>query len=332
MPSVMKEEDIRKREVFNRYLELVAKDVGRFFSDKSAFVRVDCPACGGSNLTKQFKKTGFDYDLCNDCATLFVNPRPRFEDLMRFYANSESTAFFVNDFFKPVAEVRRERIFRPRVEDVVKRFGAEKPKLIGDIGAGFGIFLEELRRAWPDSHYVSIEPSDEMAEICREKGFEVLPCAVEDVKTHTDSFDLLTAFELFEHLYDPETFLKTVRRLLKPGRYFLLTTLSGKGFDIQLLWERSKSVSPPHHLNFFNPESVSLLAKRCGLETVEAVTPGRLDWDIVEGMILNEGASAGPFWDDLARSSNPAAKEALQQWIAGNGLSSHMRILLRRPR
>ena len=327
----MKEEEIRKRGVFNRYLELVAEDVSHFFSDKKNFVTIDCPACGSSKLTHEFKKTGFSYMTCDKCDTLFVNPRPRFEDLMRFYASSKSTSFFVNDFFKPVAEARREKIFRPRVEYVVERFKQQPPDVIGDIGAGFGIFLEELRKVWPERQLVAIEPSEEMALICRKKGFEVLPSAVEDVKTHENAFDLLTSFELFEHLYDPETFLRQVRRLLKPGGYFLLTTLSGQGFDIQLLWEKSKSVSPPHHLNFFNPSSISGLIERCGLEVIEAATPGRLDWDIVDGMVSQEGVSAGRFWDAFARKGTPSAKEALQRWISDNGFSSHLRVLAQRP-
>ncbi|OIO38912.1 MAG: hypothetical protein AUJ72_01775, partial [Candidatus Omnitrophica bacterium CG1_02_46_14] len=318
--GTFKEEEIRKREVFNRYLALVAKDIDRFFSDTRPFISIPCPACYGKDLEHQFKKTRFDYDLCRDCGTLFVNPRPRFEDLMRFYSDSESTSFFVNDFFKPVAQIRREKIFRPRVEYVAQRFSGEALQTIGDIGAGFGIFLDEFRKVCPGKRFVAIEPSQEMAAICRKDGFEVLECAAEDVKTHAASFDLLTAFELFEHLYDPKDFLLKVRGLLKPGGYFLLTTLNGQGFDIQILWENSKSVSPPHHLNFFNPRSIVRLAQSCGLEPVETATPGKLDWDIVEGMILKEGIKPGRLWEGLARYGESSAKEELQRWIAEQGL------------
>jgi SAM-dependent methyltransferase len=146
------------------------------------------------------------------------------------------------------------------------------------------------------------------------------------------AFDFLTAFELAEHVFDPEGFFQKAYQLLKPGGHFLLTTLSGKGFDTLLLWERSKSISPPHHLNFFNPRSIERLLKRLGFETAECVTPGRLDWDIVEGMIRKDGVSLGRFWDHLCQEGNEQCKAEIQAWISRNRLSSHMRVLARRPR
>ena len=40
----MKEEEIRKRAAFNRYLELIAEDVKTIFADSGSFVKIDCPA------------------------------------------------------------------------------------------------------------------------------------------------------------------------------------------------------------------------------------------------------------------------------------------------
>lgn len=327
----MKEEEIRKRSVFNRYLELLGDDIRSFFKDRSRFVCTNCPACGSSQHRREFDKEGFVYVSCENCDTLFVNPRPPFSELLKFYTDSPSTRFWVNDFFKPVAEVRREKIFKPRVEFVSKRFGDKRFEAVGDIGAGFGLFLEELTKVWNVKRLVAIEPSTEMAAICSGKGLEVIPKAVEDVTGCDDAFDLLTAFELFEHLHEPERFLKTTRNLLKPGGYLVLTTLSGYGFDIQTLWERSKSVQPPHHLNFFNPDSMALLLKRCGYEVAEISTPGKLDWDIVEGMILQEEAHPGRFFEFFAKRGDAPSKAALQEWITKFHLSSHLRVVAQRP-
>lgn len=59
----MKEEDIRKREIFDQYLEMVKEDIGIFFNDSSSFIRIPCPACNGQKHTFQFNKAGFDYML-----------------------------------------------------------------------------------------------------------------------------------------------------------------------------------------------------------------------------------------------------------------------------
>ena len=66
-------------------------------------------------------------------------------------------------------------------------------------------------------------------------------------------------FELFEHLFDPKDMTTKLYQIMKKGDLFCFTTLSGFGFDIQMLKENSKSIFPPHHLNFFNPVSVELM-------------------------------------------------------------------------
>ncbi|VVB88572.1 Ubiquinone biosynthesis O-methyltransferase [uncultured archaeon] len=326
----MKEEDIRKRETFDKYLQLVEQDIDTFFVNRSSFEIINCPACKSPEFKEEFEKLGFKYVSCKKCNTLFVNPRPSFEALKRFYVQSPSTQFWVNGFFKPVAEARREKLFKPRADFIREKFGDDPAWLIGDIGAGFGIFLEELRKIWPDSEYVAIEPSLEMAEICRQKSFIVQNLPAEEVSDYRGQFDLLIAFELFEHLFDPGIFLERIGSLLKPGGYLLLTTLNGQGFDIQLLWENSKSISPPHHLNFFNPKSISLLLASCGFIKAEVTTPGKLDWDIVEGMIKSSKMDLGRFWEFVAYSKNEICKSELQEWIGRNDLSSHMRVIAKK--
>jgi SAM-dependent methyltransferase len=327
----MKEADIRSRETHNRYLALVEADAERLAHDRSAFSDVPCPACGGSNDRQAFAKAGFTYAECADCETLFVNPRPSFATLAQLYEDSPSTKYWVDEFFRPMAEARRAKIFRPRAQYVASRFPQLADGRIGDIGAGFGLFLEELRGLWPKATALAIEPSRDMAAILREKNIPVLEQMLEDVSGADAGFDLLTAFELFEHLHEPRKFLSRMHALLKPGGYVYLTTLNGQGFDIQLLWERSKSVSPPHHLNFINPRSMARLLERAGFVEVEVTTPGELDWDIVEGGWRAGESDPGRFFRTIATHAPDDAKRALQGWIRDHGFSSHLRAVARRP-
>jgi len=325
----MKEKEIRNPEILKQYIELVKKDVKDFFNFRR-FVKVQCPACAGTKNKSEFSKDGFKYVSCDNCSTLFVNPRPDLEVLKRFYADSPSTKFWVEDFFKPFVDARREKIFRPRAEHIRDVFSDEKKMVIGDIGAGFGIFLDEFRKLVPDSRCIAIEPSKDMARLCREKGLEVQSVCMEDMKAMDHTFDLLTAFELIEHLFDPCDFLKRANALLKSNGHLFITTLNGKGFDTLLLWERSKSITPPHHLNFFNTDSIRQLLERCGFEIIEICTPGRIDWDIVEGAIKNDGINAGRLWEFIAQRSGLETKKELQEWISKNNLSSHMRVVARK--
>ena len=326
----MKEEEIRKRDIFNKYLKLVEKDVKRYF-DFKFFKKIACPACDGKVVKNELEKNGFEYVSCKNCATLFVSPRPSFEELRDFYSESPSTSFWVSKFFKPVMEIRRKKIFIPRAKYISKILRSKRRYIIGDIGAGFGLFLEELRKISPAGDYVAIEPSREMIDICEKKGLRVRHSCLENVSGMDGQFDLLTAFEMIEHLYDPVIFLKKVHSLLRPGGHIFFTVLNGKGFDVLLLWEKSKMIIPPLHLNLFNPKSIRCLLERIGFEIIEISTPGKLDWDIVEGMIKSEGVVPDRFWMTLAQESDSRCKVELQDWISRNNLSSHMRVLAKKP-
>lgn len=325
----MKEEDIRKRDVLNRYLDLVQEDSNRLFQDRSTFIRIDCPACGNTEPISQFDKMSFSYVLCGKCETLFVSPRPAYQDLMNIYTDSPSTRFWVNDFFLPMVEARREKIFKPRAEFIAESFPEIHSGRMADIGAGFGLFLEELKNYWPESDIMAIEPSFDMAKICRDKRIRVLESTLEDVDPE-ERFDLMTAFELFEHLHDPPSFVEKVHNHLNTDGYLLLTTLNGLGFDIQILWEQAKSVFPPQHLNFFNPRSIKILLVQKGFEIVEIATPGQLDWSIIEGAYRHEGQDLGRFFKTVSRYGTDEAKQDLQQWIRENNFSSHMRVVAKK--
>lgn len=327
----MKESEIRSREAHNRYLALVEVDAERLAKDRAEFEFIRCPACTSDLQTQVFAKMGFAYVECDECETLFVNPRPPYATLMQLYEDSPSTKYWVQEFFRPMIDARREKIFRPRAAYVATRFPELAKSRVADIGAGYGLFLEELRARWPEVDALAIEPSADMAAILREKKIPVREEMLEDVGVEEEGFALLTAFELFEHLHDPETFLRQVHSLLKPGGYFYLTTLNGLGFDIQLLWNSSKSVSPPHHLNFLNPHSMNTLLQRVGFEVLEISTPGELDWDIIEGSFRAGESDPGRFFRMVALHGSPQSKLALQEWLRESGFSSHMRAVARRP-
>lgn len=326
----MKESDIRDSSVLNRYLAMVEMDAKKLF-DNQKFVDIACPMCGSRGHNNEFEKNGFTYVTCPTCGTLFANPRPPQEQLDSFYSISDSSKFWVEEFFMPFAEARRQKIFMPRAKQFAEEFPEYRNKRIGDIGAGFGLFLEELKKLWAESDLCAIEPSQDMVSICKKKGLEVVPKMFEDINAEDGRFDFLCCFELFEHLSSPRDFLEKANRVLEKNGKMLITTLNGKGFDIQLLWEKHKNVSPPHHLNFVNPQSMCILLKECGFEVEQLTTPGKLDWDIVEKRITEDKVDLGRWWHGVCNLSENAKNE-FQDWISKNNLSSHLRVVAKKVR
>lgn len=321
----MKESLIRKQELFDEMLRLGKEDAEHFFHDTSQRTNVPCPACGETRFEPAFTKSSFTYVVCENCKTLFVNPRPSFDQFRDFYTHGKSAKYYAEKFFPPVAEQRRSLIFAPRAQSVAPLVQSGTVRVVGDIGAGFGIFCEELKKLFSEISILAIEPEQTMAALCREKGFSVIEQSLEDVNAQDQSFDLLTAFELMEHIHTPITFLQKVHELLNPGGYFLFTTLTLDGFDIQLLWEKSKSISPPHHINFLTVRGAELLLQRAGFDVKEITTPGKLDVDIIAGM-MKDGFDPGRFFT-LLYERGEETQEAFQQFLSQHRLSSHLRVL-----
>ena len=321
----MKEVEIRPKELFQEYLKLSAADTEAYFVS-SQREYLPCPACGSEHSHQAFEKSGFGYTACQSCQTLYQNPRPPLEEFSRFYRESPSARYWAKEFFPAVAEIRREKLFKPKVMELARLCQNEnfKPKVVADIGAGFGLFLEEWRNLFPDTRVIAIEPNPEMAELCRGKKIEVLECLAEQASSLYNQVDLVVALEVIEHVHDPLLFCKSLKQLLRGGGRLLLTGLSVDGFDIQVLWKHSRSISPPHHINFMSIRGFELLLKRAEFSSVDIFTPGKLDVDIVKNMVEEQPDVLRDhrFILNLLKQDEDVLKE-FQQFLSKYRLSSH---------
>lgn len=320
----MKEAEIRPQELFNQYLELSARDGAAL--DRSKFVEVDCPGCGSKQSPTQFLKNGYQYKKCKECNSLYCSPRPSNAQLGELYSKSESSHFWSNVFFPKVQEARREKLFRPKAQkvfDLIQKRGL-KVETLCDVGAGHGLFLEELRPFFKGVKISAVEPDPTSAQVCRDKGFDVCQTLVEDAHVWEGKFDFVICSEVIEHVFDVGQFLNSLGRLLKPGGHCLITGLGYEGFDLLTLQEHSKAIFPPHHLNFLAQAGFDQGFKRNGFSNVDVWTPGVLDVDIV----INSGIQ-NEFVEALKRRG-PEAVQAFQKFLSENNLSSHVWVLAKK--
>lgn len=328
----MREHEIRPEALAERYRELSARDAELCFGGK-ARTEVPCVACGAREATPQFKKNGFDFVQCDACRSLFLSPRPSVGDFEAFYRDSESSRYWAEVFFPAVAEIRREKIFRPRVErlaDMCAARGTEVARLI-EVGAGFGIFVDEWRRRFPATEILAIEPSSSLAAECRAKGFDVVEDIVENVTAGKNSADLVACFEVLEHVYDPLAFIRHLTALARPGGAVFISTLGIDGFDLQTLWDSSGQISPPHHINFLSVEGFERLFERAGLKDVTVTTPGQLDVDIVRNAMNRDPRllENQRFLRKVLEKDDSAA--AFQRFLVEQRMSSHVWVIGTKP-
>ncbi len=330
--ATFSEENIRREHLMQEHDRMHAEDLAELLRRGDEFVTVNCPACTRAGFSVAFVKNHFRFVTCDQCDTLYINPRPPYEMLKKFYENSRYMRFWNEKLFPQTEDERRKLIFGPRARRVVelcREHGANTGTLL-DVGAGFGTFCEELGRLKVFGQIFAIEPSHGLAATCRERGLYVIESPVEEVDLA--QVDVITNFELIEHLFDPAAFLKACHRLLVPGGLFILTTPNIKGFDLAILKELSANIDGPEHLNYFHPQSLTHLLKRNGFEVLERLTPGKLDAELVRKKILNGELRLAPqdFVKQIIVDEWDRVGDAFQRFLADNCLSSHLWVVARK--
>lgn len=323
----LKEHEIRPDHLKQGQEQRFAADVRRLLAHRDAFVKVPCPACGSEDARPAFQKYELSYLTCQQCATLYISPRPTPAILGEYYATSENYVYWNKYIFPASEDVRREKIFRPRSERLMaicERHGVPRGTLL-EVGAGFGTFCEEITRLAFFSRVIAVEPTPDLAATCRRKGLEVIERPVEEVQIGSAAVDAIASFEVIEHLFSPKEFLAVCSNLLKDNGVLVLSCPNGQGFDVSVMGAIADTVDV-EHLNYFNPASLSRLVEAAGFEILEVLTPGVLDAELVRKKVLQGtfDLSGQPFLHRVLIEEWDRLGEPFQQFLAGNLLSSHM--------
>jgi 2-polyprenyl-3-methyl-5-hydroxy-6-metoxy-1,4-benzoquinol methylase len=307
------------------------EDVAWLLDRRDEFVEVDCPVCGCDRHEPEWTKFSLNYVACEACETVYMNPRPSPRLLAEYYRSSRNYEYWNRVIFPRSEAARRSKIFRPRAERVaefVERYALER-KLLVDVGAGFGTFCEEMNRLQLFERVIAVEPEPHLADSCRRKGINVIESPVEEADL--EQADVVTNFEVIEHLFSPRDFIARCASVLRPGGLFVVTAPNVKGFDIRVLGERADAVDT-EHLNYMHPHALGKLLESCGFEVLECGTPGRLDAELVRKKALSGefDISAQPFLEEILIREWERLGEAFQDFLVSAGLSSNMWLLARR--
>jgi 2-polyprenyl-3-methyl-5-hydroxy-6-metoxy-1,4-benzoquinol methylase/ribosomal protein S27E len=327
--SSLRETEIRPDELMREQQVRFERDVQRMLARRSEFLSVPCPACSSTDDRTAWTKYGMSYVECSHCETVYISPRPSPEVLRDYYTNSENYEYWNRTIFPASESARREKIFRPRAAraaEICRRHGKTGGVLL-EVGAGFGTFCEEMRELNAFSRIVAVEPTPGLAATCRKRGLEVIEQPIENVSLDF-ALDVVVSFEVIEHLFDPAQFLRGCHRVLSPGGLLILTCPNIKGFDMMVLRDLAGAVDA-EHLNYFHPASLARLLDSCGFKTIESLTPGKLDAELVRKKILSSDfdVAAQPFLRHVLVDEWDRLGQPFQEFLAASGLSSHMWIV-----
>jgi hypothetical protein len=110
----------------------------------------------------------------------------------------------------------------------------------------------------------------------------------------------------------------------------MFKTLTVSGFEIQVLWENSKSIYPTHHINLLYRKRMRGLVTGSRLQPIDLSAPGELDVDIVHNIQRENPEIEPPRFIASIISEPDDVHSNFQNFLKANNLSSHIRIIARR--
>ncbi|MBI4707539.1 MAG: class I SAM-dependent methyltransferase [Candidatus Omnitrophica bacterium] len=171
---------------------------------------VSCNLCGNNNTKHLYNYGNTNIVQCICCGLVYANPRPKERANRDFFSKSHHSL----DLEERISGAR-ERVFKKFLSDIeLLRSGAKG--CILDVGCGVGIFLNLAKSSgW---RTIGVELSKDACDYAKSKsGLEVLNSGIEEARFGENSFDVITLWNVLDHLRDPMSTLKELNRILRPG-------------------------------------------------------------------------------------------------------------------
>jgi SAM-dependent methyltransferase len=245
---------------------------------KLDFIPRPCPLCGGDDAKILVEATLDEGKLtasafasrklpeymhsrmveCNLCGMLYANPVLRQEDL----ANAYKDASFDSGVESRLAAVTYRALLEPYLGALPSRTSAL------DIGAGDGAFVEELL-ALGFTNVVGVEPSEAPIEAANPAIRAYLKCGIFSAEQFApQSLDLITCFQVIEHVWDPVKITRDALALLKPGGLFFLVAHDRRALSARLMGTKSP-IFDIEHLQLFDSRTSTTLLRNVGFDSIK---------------------------------------------------------------
>lgn len=231
-----------------------------------------CPCCLSKNFQTLGEKNGFKILICKSCRTLFTDRLPNNSVVEHYDSYYGETNLQVPDFV------------RKRLREIIDEFSKYRlTNRLVDIGFGAGTLLEVASEAgW---HSFGVEVNKLAVRQAEMKGFDVFYGELYEANYESDYFDVVTASEIIEHVFDPVKLLKEIHRILRPGGLLWMTTPSAEGISFCLLRINWTCVSPPEHLQIFSEKGIRAMLEDIGFTNIKIKKHGANPTEILNYLL-----------------------------------------------
>jgi SAM-dependent methyltransferase len=226
-----------------------------------------CPLCRETRRRWLFVKDGFPVVRCRGCRLVYVDAEITSSDLASRYGED----YYRGGVFHDYVGQRDQRLASARSHcELLSRLQPSGRLL--DVGCATGFFLEAASARW---EVVGVELSAFAADYARgEFGQSVLTGDIADVGLPDAAFNVVTLWNTIEHVSDPRETIGQVARVAAPNALVVLTTGDVTGPRARRDLSNWDLMSPPEHLYFFSPKTITRLLEDAGLEVRRIVHDG----------------------------------------------------------
>jgi 2-polyprenyl-3-methyl-5-hydroxy-6-metoxy-1,4-benzoquinol methylase len=202
---------------------------------------------------------------CLNCGLIYSNPRWDDAELMDSYEAVEDPLYL---------QEREGRVltFEHHLRPLEKITGEAAGRKLLDVGCYIGVFLEIATRHGWDA--LGIEPSQWAAEQARKNGLNVIHGTLASMNLPTESFDVVTLWDVIEHLSDPMAEIQRVHRVLKPGGLIVIHTM-----DIDSPFARVMGGKWPWlmemHIYYFSQRTMAAMLEKASFCVIRSGPQGR---------------------------------------------------------
>jgi len=180
---------------------------------------------------------------------------------MLSYADTEYEEGLYRDYVE-AREMKLEH-FRHRLKRLLPR--VQRGRLL-DIGCSCGYFMQVAAESGFEVE--GLEFSRAAIAAADPSVRSRISCSSVDAFDSNRSYDLITAFDLIEHVPRPKDFLKKIRRLLAPGGCLVMTTPDAGHFLRRVMASSWPMLQPMQHLTIFSRQAMRLALEEAGFGDV----------------------------------------------------------------
>ena len=241
--------------------------------------RVDCQLCRSEEADLVFHERDrlhgidglFSLMQCRRCGLLYLNPRPTREEMVRHYPRDYlgySTLHHRRSFL-----MRLDCWYgmRRRARAVLERTDSKGGKVL-DIGCSTGEGLDAMRRLGDWEPY-GVEINNAAAGYARDNlGLDVFPGTLLEAHYPDAFFDMVTMWNVLEHLHRPQDTLTEIARIVRPGGVLVISIPDPDCVEARILGRYWAGWDAPRHLTLYSRHTVSRALDLAGFDVFDTIS------------------------------------------------------------